>query len=211
MEVDIRFRGTVLESSTSHYIHTADHCIQLKLKDSFRLLAKLYSNPLIQPYIPKPPNINIQTQNSLAMPYLTLTSNYASPLSSPVIAPAPPPVHPSFTADATVSRTEPLRARRGVTFKISLIETNVPPKGHLEPHFSNLPRRRRTVIPLQSATLCMTSTGTGLKSGDTCEGVKTPLRSATLLTASQMSDLRSGRSRDFGMAADGWITLQDLE
>lgn len=145
---------------------------------------------------------HIQPQSSLM--HLTLTSNYSSPLSSPSSSTPIAPVQPSFTG--TISGSESLRARRGVTFKISLAGTNVPAKGHLEPHFSNLPRRQRPLTPLRSATLGGTSSG--LKSGSMRE-IKTPLRSATLLSVATTSDLRSGRARDFGMAMDGWTTLQE--
>jgi hypothetical protein len=129
---------------------------------------------------------------------LTLTSNYSSPLSSPRTPTAG--ACPSFMVTTTSSKS--LRERRGVTFKLSLSETDVPPKGHLEPRFSNLPRRQR-LTPLRSSSLG--GAGGGLKSGGEPREVKVPLRSATNL--SPVKDLRSGRARDFGLT-DGWTTLQ---
>ncbi|RDB25187.1 hypothetical protein Hypma_007359 [Hypsizygus marmoreus] len=118
----------------------------------------------------------------------SLSSNYSSPVDSP----SAPPAHRRSSSTSSTSSSSStwsnsalsLRERRGVSLRLSISlseadKPNMSAKGHLEPRFSNLPRRRRAL--------------------------PTPTIEGHAVVAS--ADGKSGMARDFGMGDDGWTAM----
>ncbi|KAF5375553.1 hypothetical protein D9615_009218 [Tricholomella constricta] len=119
---------------------------------------------------------------------LTLDSNYSAPPRSPITRAAHKRSSSTTSTSSSLSSTSSnggssLRERRGVNFRLSFIgiPTSVDiisPKGHLEPNFLNVPRRRRALpapVAVFEYDLVMGKAGA-----------------------------KSARARDYGMGEDGW-------